>query len=623
MALSVALSAALVACSDVNVNDIDTTVAVPVEGITIPLNLDKVELHSFLDLDGNDKVQIIDGEYAIVTEGVIEDKEYHIEPLTIPAEPIDGVEETMTKQHPDVTAKAASARNARALSEAEAIALYYMPQMKSLIKANSSAIDAAINSLLELKIDAEHPAVFTYNINFDQNNSWKSVLNKVHINNLKFKVPLGINGVVSIKNTAGVVLASVESNSETGVIDYSKYSMDVTDGILCIEAVVTSIDHNLLDKALKEIQKEVSKAPLRTAGEEIVEKQIEINEEIGIESGEVWVYNSDFIDQDLNAEQMFESLSSEVEVATTAKMTDIVITTVSGDFMHDVDDIAIEGVDLGSMPDFLSQSGTDIHLVNPQIYIRLWNDAAQYDAYAYTDLKITTLDADGKEVTCIEGEQLAANANDNLFCLAPKDTKPVKYVLDTFQDFTGEIQYVNYQNLGELLAGPNGLPKKINIIARNVTVGGENVNDLKLDENYHIKGSYLFYSPLALHEGSVIKYSDVIDGWSKDTEKIKITKLSVSMQVSSDMPVDLELDITPVSVGAHDFNCSHKPFVVPAHASNAKVEMAVEGIFENLDGIRISACATSKDANATLTPDMKVTISDVKVKVAGTYIDKL
>ena len=68
------LAMAATACIDdaYDLNDIDTTVRLSVNDLVIPINLDKIELSSVIDIDETDPnadIQIVNGEYAYVNSG--------------------------------------------------------------------------------------------------------------------------------------------------------------------------------------------------------------------------------------------------------------------------------------------------------------------------------------------------------------------------------------------------------------------------------------------------------------------------------------------------------------------------------------------------------------------------
>lgn len=62
---------ALTGCIDdkYDLSDVDTTVRVNVDNLTVPVNIDQVTLKSIMDLDADSKIKVVDGAYAYVDNG--------------------------------------------------------------------------------------------------------------------------------------------------------------------------------------------------------------------------------------------------------------------------------------------------------------------------------------------------------------------------------------------------------------------------------------------------------------------------------------------------------------------------------------------------------------------------
>ncbi|MDE6581811.1 MAG: hypothetical protein K2K47_04725 [Duncaniella sp.] len=70
--LIAAASLGFVGCIDdkYDLSDIDTNVRLEVKDLTLPINLDKIELKSIIsDPKDGDILQIVDGEYALLRDG--------------------------------------------------------------------------------------------------------------------------------------------------------------------------------------------------------------------------------------------------------------------------------------------------------------------------------------------------------------------------------------------------------------------------------------------------------------------------------------------------------------------------------------------------------------------------
>lgn len=99
--------AAIVSCSDINLGDINTDIAVQVRDLTIPLQMDEVKLSTMLDVDDDSKIKVINGEYAVVVDGTFESDAIHVDPIVIKAADIEGTADTKGKSRPSASGRKA------------------------------------------------------------------------------------------------------------------------------------------------------------------------------------------------------------------------------------------------------------------------------------------------------------------------------------------------------------------------------------------------------------------------------------------------------------------------------------------------------------------------------------
>lgn len=76
MLLSMAMTCSLFSCvnGDYDLSDVDTTVGVKINYLTIPLNLDEVTLKSVLELEDDSQIKEVNGEYAVIEDGTFSSK---------------------------------------------------------------------------------------------------------------------------------------------------------------------------------------------------------------------------------------------------------------------------------------------------------------------------------------------------------------------------------------------------------------------------------------------------------------------------------------------------------------------------------------------------------------------
>lgn len=78
---------ALTGCIDdkYDLSDVDTTVRVNVDNLTVPVNIDAVTLRCIFDLKSDSKVKEVDGAYAYVDNGDLHSSGIRVSPIHLPA----------------------------------------------------------------------------------------------------------------------------------------------------------------------------------------------------------------------------------------------------------------------------------------------------------------------------------------------------------------------------------------------------------------------------------------------------------------------------------------------------------------------------------------------------------
>jgi hypothetical protein len=320
----------------------------------------------------------------------------------------------------------------------------------------------------------------------------------------------------------------------------------------------------------------------------------------------------------------------------------IKITTFTGDIQYEVDGINVDPVSMKDIPDLLSQSGTDVKLVNPQIYVELNNPVYEkYGVFATTSLELVPNPNTTDDQFKVD---VKVDAPMNQFCMSPN--KPDNYyknqgngLLDV--DFTN-AEYLPFTNLGNILSG-DGLPESIDINVVDPKIPAQHVKGFELGQKLGaVKGTYVFYAPLALAEGSKIKYTDTFDEWNDaDIDAIEISKVKVNADMDSDIPFELEVKAYPIDKAgnkimdngkvvegkAYMIDANGKPMdVIPAKA-NGPIVIEIEGTVRHLDGIILDAEIHGKDAvtsqgNA-LKPGQHIKLNNLRMQISGEYVKEL
>lgn len=597
--------AAIVSCSDINLGDLNTDVAVQVRDLTLPVQMEQVKLSTMLDVDDDSKIKVINGEYAVVVDGTFESDAIHVDPIVIKAADIEGTADTMGKSRPSASGRKAPSHIDA--SDRKAVAAYALSKLKQAVAANADKVHEAIEKLSKIGVET----AFQYDVRI-ADASFFDKLNQIHLENFTVKAPHGLIGDIQLTTTGGTFKAGYDT--KTGIVSFSGHDIVSSDGVLHISGHISGIDENLLNDAFKTVASSNGRAAKSN------EKEFAIDEEIGVESGELMVYDVDFKDQNQTVDEMYDSLTDELAFTSQAKMDDIVINSVSGDFQYDVDDVSLDDVKLNDIPDLLRESGTDIVLDNPQIYLYLDNGVVDGNGKAVgasAKMKITAFDDNGASEEYPLTGLIEANEKDNYIYLSPR-------AIADEQKYEGfaTAKHVAFNELGSVLSsvagGEGGLPTKLAINTFNTHVGADNVTDLPLGVDYNLTGRYAFVAPLALSAESSIKYTDTIDGWAEDTEGIVVEKLKLNANATTDVPFELRLCVIPINAQGKRIGQAEGTLTLPAHAKNAPITFDIEGDIRDLDGIKIDATATANDTEA-LAPNMNISLSDIKVTVSGQY----
>lgn len=609
-------------CSDIDLNNVDTNISVPVNDMVVPLNFDNLKLGSMIDVDDDSKLREINGEYAVVVEGDYKSDRIHVPAFVAKAEDIGDINGTMTKAQPRGKSAASRPKHADA-AVPQAIAEYVIPTAKEIISANADKVDEAIRSLKGLDADTK----FHFALNLDLNGTLFKVVKSIHIENFAVQVPRGIVGSVYVKNADGSKVIA-DYDSETGLVSFVGKNIESTTGVLELEGEVKALNADLLADAFHRAVASNGRGHRVDS-----ESDFSFSETFGVTSGAVVVYDTDFRNAALSTEEMFDALPGDVGYKSSGTMDDVVVKSFSGTFDYHADDYSIDDVSLADVPDVLRQSGTSLRLDNPQVYVYLNNPIADGEGRTITassNLSVVAKNHDGQTRKFEMDESVQANTSDYFFYLSPRpvadDEKYAGFEGATHIPFTALADVLScITDAGNATLDESkgeGLPESLSISAVNTHVVGVDVDAFELDKDYFINGRYAFVAPLALGEESRIKYTDTVTGWHSSVDGILITKLGLTASVTTDVPFELQLRITPIDESGERIEGSYSTLIIPADASNAPVNLVIEGNIRDLDGIKIEALAVSKEARP-LTPNMNISLSDLKVKVSGKYENEL
>ncbi|MBP3298579.1 MAG: hypothetical protein J6L73_02730 [Muribaculaceae bacterium] len=418
------------------------------------------------------------------------------------------------------------------------------------------------------------------NMSLHESDGGKAVSVNGSISDLKLRIPRGL----TLKSDAS------SYNPKTGI--YNAGNRRVTDGKLAIHLQAIGID-------------------AATAGikYDYATHTASLSDECAVTGGLLTLDNASSLPQLLRMNASYN-------------MSDIHVASFTGEIQYDITGCDFEDIDLSTLPDFLSQSGTDIRLFNPQIYISVDDPLNEYSLAARTGMTISAYDTAGlRDDYSLDSPgyfDIVTRPSQSTyrFCLSP--LRPDNYFVD------GPTEWVAYNSLSNVLSG-DGLPSRLHVTLDNPVLPRQRVSKLPLGTQLgSVTGKYTFYAPLQLKNGSRIVYTDVMDGWSsEDLDAVTISTLTVTATVNSDLPVDAVLTAFPIDKdGRRIGDVEITGAEVKAGAKDQPITLVLTGQVRMLDGLRYNVTVTDADSKV-LTPKMSLSLSNIHAKVSGEYVKKL
>ena len=568
------LTCSFVSCinSDYDLSDIDTTVGITVNDLVIPINLDQIALSDVLDLKDDSQIKEVNGIYAVVKDGTFSSDEIEIPSFSAPApyvEPISSVLYIDTENMAKAGLKAGNKVAKYPITDANTSFVYHSDDISKYI-LDAQTFD--LNSSLNVDIIV---------------NGLDGITNSFEIENFSIQLPAGMKAV----SDKGVY------DAETGLLNFgnvtgqnNRYSFSV----------------------------DFSRMNLDKSGAVLKDGKFDFSGEIFVKTGEIAIYDN-FV-----SGKTVSDLPEEVVFKGNADMSDMAISGFDGVVYYDIEGIDVEPISMTDIPDILNQTGTDIILDNPQIYVSMNNPVADKGLSASVGFALTPVrEGETSQTLTLDGDSLVIGHNKPLnehyaFCMSP-------YKPDTYYTGFEDAEFCEFSTLGKVLSGTK-LPESINIDVVNPNVWAQEVYGFELGQKLdRVNGTYSFYAPLALTENSVIAYKDTIDGWNdKDVDSIEISEAIINAVVTTDVPLALDIKAEPIDkYGNVIENVEVEGASVGIKAQGQPIEISIKGIIRHLDGIILTARAQSGVSDESLAPGHNITLTDIKAKVSGIYRTEL
>lgn len=553
-----------------DLSDIDTTVEVKVTDLTVPVNIDPILLDNLFDLEEDDRIKIVDGYYAVVEEGDIDTDEIIIDRIMLDAPYIESSNNELYMS--------GSAAESRRRAKADEY-VFPMNLPPSSFEYRTDDVSEFIVSMDEIGTE------FTFDIDLTLS-GLENVVNSGEAKNLKLQIPTGLK----LKGGAA------SYNPATGVYTLSSVPMVRNKINIRIEAVGLDAD----EAGIKY---------------DYHNHTMDIKGKVAVLDGELYIKNSDL--------KPSASIPSHITLHSDYTMSDILVTSFSGEMEYKIENTSFTDVDLSGLPDFLSQEGTDIRIVNPQLYLNIYNPLYTYALYADTGMEIKSFGRDDSEKTYMPDNgtfRVAGDVSEPYVKLCLSPTVPKEWY-DGFDN----SEHVPFTSLSDVLSG-NGIPKSLSVRLVNPLVPRQRVSNLLLGVDLgKVHGKYSFFAPLNLKAGSSVVYSKREDGWNdEDIDALTVQALEVNVNVTSDVPLALKLTGYPIDKNGNRINnVDILGGDVQANADSQPVRLYITGEIKHLDGIEFVAVATAADSQVPLNPDMNVKLTNLRAKVSGVYNKEL
>lgn len=589
-----AIIVGLTGCIDdkYDIGDANTLTRIPVNNLTIPLNLDKVYLDSIVDLTDGTNVEKykdpVTGEeyYALTEKGDIDSDDISIDPIHIGKAHIESA---------DVPLHTGTSRSGvrRAPSGSVPVGLV---QKLTPFTYTANDIDKAVKSIEG--IWTKHEVQIKMTLSLPSSLSISSAA----VENLKLQFPKGLYDSEGKPAKANVGVY----DPETGILNVASHtfaSSHKTDFIVTCNIVEIPLEERI----------------------PTLDRKLIFSGEMGIVDGEGCLYLT---------VNNGSSLPASFTLHADYDLPQFDVKSFTGDIDYTVENTSIDPISLKDLPDFLQDPKTNIILADPQFYFSINNPAANYGTIGKGHLDMTSNFHNDEDIelkdsySSSSGTFYIEQVNSNNIALSPNGEIEVP-----LEEYNIDLQQYTYPEMKYLLSGaPDsehvGLPSTIEVSFSNPTLEG-NAQQFPVGEVIgKIGGTYEFFAPLAFDEGSVIVYEENSEVGGDTMDDIYVKLLKITAECDSSFPVDVKLSATVYNENDEILGYSNEQ-VIPA-LTQCPISLEVkpgEGKEEMniIHHIKFRAVInqTGTGEGTALAPDQGLILSTLRFNVDGYFQKKL
>ncbi len=572
------ITLALTGCIDngYDLSDIDTTTEIAITDLILPVNIDNVKLSDVIDIDRYSKIKImeISGKKAYV---ITDHGTFSSDPIIIPS---------FSASAPDVTpviaefsAQTPAGSNSGNGNSSSAKYSLLSPTSQSLNFKADRVSDAIV------RIGSISCEPMTLNITFETKGSGQS--GNIRLDNVAFSMMKHL--------TLGQLPQGYAYNPTTGIltiksIDFgtsrsSTVSLEIT--AIGFDSSNLRYDRNLHTLAY-DTRISLAGATLSVSeGGSTLPDNISMT--VGVSAGEIKA----------------TSFSGELNYIFTGKGLDI------------------SPIDLSDFPSFLSESGTDLKLSNPQVYLSVNNPVWKYYMNCSTRLKLSAVRNNSTRIFIPDNDATitlgyALEADNYNFILAP--TQPSQSMIPP--EYSRMPQYFPFTDIKDILSG-NRIPDSIYVELIDPQVPLQKVENFALGiELEPMRGTYEFQAPLSLvngEDGSVIIYHTSRSGWDDQIAKMTLDTIEVEADIDSTVPLGGTLTAVPIDSKGNRMDVTLEGAEFDAKAFNQHITVRSTGVIRDLNGMAFEAVVRPGNRSEALGPEQSIVLKNVKVKVNGSY----
>lgn len=566
-----AASMMLTACVDntYDLSDLDTTTEIKVDNLVLPINLEEIRIDNLISLEDNSTIKVIEmngGRYYAVSET----GSFSSDPVKIGQ-----------VKAPTPTIAPTSVKIDLMRTKAPGLDFSFpIGDMKSGFSFRADDVDDMIASIESIATDG-----------------------------MKVGIVFSVKGIESLN--ADVRMTGVQMILPKGLVPVDAMGeYDPKTGVWKIPSLA-------LENGKASVEMEVS--GITVEGNDDVEfgnGVLDFNGNVGLLKGDLEISLAGIA-----------ALPKSVEILAEYNVSDIVITSFSGELNVKLEGLDIDPVSLSEIPDFFSGEGNNILLGNPQLYLYAKNPLHEDNLSFRTGLTITSMRDPQLNIPdfsySLDNGYLVVDKAESEFVLAP-DNQNLS-VPDGFKN----PEFVKFSGLGNILGVPAGseyegragFPDKIKITLDNPELPLQKVENFRLDRNLDgIDCRYELLAPLSLKAGSVVAYTKDIEDIFDFDEDIDIDLISIEATAVNSLPVSLEIDADAIDENGNVMNGITITGCRMEASTTGAINLKLEGNMKAMKDLRLVAVMRADSDGEAFSPDDVITLNDVRITVNGRII---